>query len=308
MPARVDVVGNTWVSAVREFSAAGDIPMKVDWSFGRVAPGRQRAGTYILTAIVGIFLMMAGLEVAIPQELGALERALQASGYQLYNPSRANWGPGFVFAGDVVDGRITNVEEVCPNLYADGGSSPQNAAVVLADYTASNAFTFQLTIEFLKKLLGDSLNLGPVTTERMVEVKWTKVREMSYTHMDQWLKTGEPRPVAKACRLAIEDLKAKGKFKDRIFVVVRALAPEVLVYDFKGAAAVDANGSAAFFKNLKAAAQGKGEIKNGTVLEITKPLFIGYAPPVKIEDWLPMHLVSGEIVEVRGSNTDLILK
>lgn len=48
---------------------------------------------------------------ASSQDLAPLEQALSNSGYKLYNPPRENWGPGFVFAGDVTNGKIRLTSE-----------------------------------------------------------------------------------------------------------------------------------------------------------------------------------------------------
>jgi hypothetical protein len=55
-------------------------------------------------------------KVAHSQDLQPLDKALRSVGYQMYSPPRENWGPGFVFSGDIVQGRITNVREICPNI------------------------------------------------------------------------------------------------------------------------------------------------------------------------------------------------
>jgi hypothetical protein len=254
-----------------------------------------------------IAFLIASMAPTIGQDFESLNRTLHAAGYQLYIPPRQNWGPGFVFAGEIVNDRITNVEEICPNLYADLGS-PEGAAVVLGDYRAADTYSFGLTLDFLKGLLGGALDLGRVERERTADVRWHNVREISYSHMDQWLETGEPRPIAKRCRLAIEDLQAKNRFKGRIFVIVRAIAPESLIFDFSRAINTEVGPSVKFSGQLKVAAQGKGEIKNDTLLEVKQRLFIGYAPPVKIQDWLPTGLVSGEIIRVRGAPTSLVLE
>src|SRR6266571_9177889 len=138
------------------------------------------AGAFLLIAI---FVMMS---VTGGPDLGPLEQALRNAGYQLYNPPRANWGPGFVFAGNVTNGRITNVEEVCPSLYTDVGSQ-DGVAIAMPDYTAKDDFTFQLSMNFLKKLIGAELDLGRVERERAADIKWRNVREVSYTRADQWL-------------------------------------------------------------------------------------------------------------------------
>jgi hypothetical protein len=131
------------------------------------------------------------------------------------------------------------------------------------------------------------------------------MHELSYTHMDKWLETGEERPVTRRCRAAIDDIKAKGRFKDRIFVIVRAVAADSLTFDFSRALKGSIGVSADFTEQLTARLRGKGELKDGTRLKITDPLFVGYASPDKIDEWLPTGHVSGEIVKVRSTPTTL---
>lgn len=226
--------------------------------------------------------------------------------YQPYDPPRANWGPGFVFAGDATAGRISKVQEVCPNLYADV-EAPQNTPVALADYNASDGFSFGASLRFLKGLIGLSFDVDKIAHERTIDVKWQNVREYSYTGMDQWLEKGEPRPIAKLCRLAIDDLKAKSQFRERVFVIVRAIAADSLVYEFGAAANGAGSASAQLWQDVRANAKATTTVKNGTRLEVKQRLFVGYVPPVKLREWLPTGLVSGEIVNVTGDKTQLLI-
>jgi hypothetical protein len=126
--------------------------------------------------------------------------------------------------------------------------------------------------------------------------------------MDKWLESGEPRPVATRRQAAIEDLKLKNRFKDRLFVIVRAVAPEVMVYDFSKMTDADGQGSVKFMNQLDAATKGKGHLSSNTQLVIDQRLFVGYAAPIKIEEWLPSHLMSGDIIKIRGTATNLTLE
>jgi hypothetical protein len=265
---------------------------------------RRGRPTRLVAGLATFFAVLAALPAAAA-EMTALEQALRAADYRLYQPPRSNWGPGFVFAGDVADGRISRVEEICPNLYADL-SAPQAAAVVLPDYKASDSFSLGLAVDFLKKQLGAAdLAAG---WEGTTEVTWQNIRELSYSRMDQWLESGEPRPIARRCRLAIEDLRAKNRFKGRLFVIVRALAPAALVYDFSRTVKGGANAATQLSELVHGKLEGRAEIRNATQLVVKEPMFVGYAAPMRIEDWLPTGLVSGEVVEVRGARSDLIVE
>ena len=92
----------------------------------------QAASVWLLLNITN-----ASFSAVLAQDLGALEQALRTSGYQLYNPPRANWGPGFVFAGEVVGSQIKTVEEICPNLNGNDLGPPQEAAIALASESFS---------------------------------------------------------------------------------------------------------------------------------------------------------------------------
>jgi hypothetical protein len=255
----------------------------------------------VIVALTGVVAVAAG------QDLTFLQRTLQEYDYQLYVPPRANWGPGFVFAGDVVKGRMKNVEPVCPSLYENVGL-PESTAVILPDFKAEDRYSFSLAIDFLRGLFGGRVDLGAVERDRKVEVRWHNLQEMSYPKMVAWLKNGEPRPITKPCRAAIEDLKIKNQFKDRVFVIVRAVAPETLVYDFTRALSSDAAVSGQFAETWKAEARGKGQIVSETQLEIKHRLYIGYAAPVKIVDWLPSGLQSGDIVAVLGARENITIE
>jgi hypothetical protein len=255
-------------------------------------------------AIVSLVLVVIGAMAALAQDLSPLKRVLGE--YQPYDPPRANWGPGFVFTGNVGGGRISNVEELCPNLYADL-EAPQSAAIVLADYNASDGFSFGASLRFLKGLFGLNFDVDKIGAERTIDVKWQNLREYSYTGMDKWLETGEPRPIAKRCRLAINELKAKDRFKDRVFVIVRAIAPASMIYEFGRAVNAKGSASAQLWQEVQANAQVRAVLKNGTRLEIRERMFMGYIPPKKLRDWLPTGHVSGEIVRVTGGTTDLVI-
>jgi hypothetical protein len=263
-------------------------------------PIRILRSLYIIAIAFSIFATGA----AHSQDLGPLDKALRAAGYRLYNPPRANWGPGFVFTGDVLDGKITNVREICPNLYADL-EAPQSAAVLLPNFDAKDSFSFGIAIRFLKNLLGLDADLEKMQREQSISVKWSNLRETSYTDVDKWLETGEPRPIARRCRSAIEDLRARKQFEDKVFIIVRAVSPETLLYDFDSAIEVKGSASAEAWQQGKLKAEGKAEIKNRTQLETKEKLFVGYAPPVKLQEWTPSGLVSGEIIGVRGQPTAL---
>jgi hypothetical protein len=79
--------------------------------------------------------------VPSPGSAQTIERSLQDKGYHMYDPPRANWGPGFVFAGDVIADKIWKVEEICPNLYGDL-DAPNKTKVVLESHEYEDSLSF----------------------------------------------------------------------------------------------------------------------------------------------------------------------
>jgi hypothetical protein len=126
--------------------------------------------------------------------------------------------------------------------------------------------------------------------------------------MDKYLFSGEPRPVERRCRAAIDDLKLKHRFEGRVFVIPRSLATNQLIFDFSRALSVQAGVSANFIPRLTAGVQGRAELKDGTRLEIRDTFFVGYASPIAIKTWLPSGLVGAGIDEVKGEQSSLIIE
>jgi hypothetical protein len=238
------------------------------------------------------------------QDLTPLRKALGE--YQTYDPPRTNWGPGFVFVGEIARGRISKVQQICPNLYADL-EAPQSATIFLPDYNTSDSFFLAASLRFLRGLLGLSIDIDKIAGERMIEVKWRNVREYSYTGIDKWLETGEPRPIERRCRLAIEELKAKDLFKDSVFIITRAIAADSLTYEFGSSAPSRGSASAELYKAVQANAEIRSALTNGTRLEIKQRVYVGYISPTKLRDWTPTGLVAPGIVRVTGDKTDFLI-
>jgi len=214
-----------------------------------------------------------------------------------------------VFAGDVAGGRLSNVEELCPNLCGDF-EALRGSEIILPDYKADERISLRASISFLKSIVGPGaeVDIPGVEQEQKLDVRWQNVREFSYTSADQWLATGEPRPIEKRCRSAIDDLKVKNRFKDRVFVITRAVAPESVSYDFKRALSGDIRASGETRKVLEAFLDANAQFKNRTLIDVqNKRVYVGYARPMKIQEWAPSGLVSGEIVSVKAIPSDVII-
>jgi hypothetical protein len=258
----------------------------------------------VARASLTCLILACAVDIANAQDLGALERALNAAGYQLYNPPRSNWGPGFAFYGDIVDGKITNVREICPNLYGDV-DAPRSADILLPDYTAKDSLSFSAAIRFLKGLFGFNVDVDKVEQERSIEVKWQNIRETSYSEMDKWLRDGTIRPIPIQCRRAIESLQGRRTFENHVFVIIRAVAPESLKYDFSAAAKAQGSASAQLWKESQAKVQAGMASTVGTQLEIRQRLYVGYSRPVRLTEWIDSGKSSGELFGVKGVPTDL---
>jgi hypothetical protein len=278
-----------------------------------------------VSIVIATGLMFLLLSCTSEPDLSALEKPLNAAGYQLFNPPRSNWGPGFVFSGDIVGGRLVNVGEVCPNLYGDE-EPPRSAKILLPNYTAKDSLTFGAAVRFLRSAFGLDVDVDKVERERLIEVKWQNVSEMSYALMDNWLRDGTVKPIPIECRNAIQRLQGQQKFENRVFVLTRAIAPESLKYEFSAALNAKGSASADLWKVSEAKAQAEGGTANATQIEIPQmdstycdrqrhgePLqcqrfYIGYAPPVKITEWIDTGQSSGELRKVKGEPTNFQLQ
>jgi hypothetical protein len=264
----------------------------------------MRAGIWIVGA--SIFLS----SMAEAQNLSQLEQSLESNGYHLYKPLRSNWGPGFVFSGDISGRGIGGPVEICPNVYADL-TAPNQSKILLPNYKAEDRLSLRVALDYLKKITGfanDDADLARIEQQRTADITWGDIRELSYTDMDKYLLSGEPRPIQRRCQAAINDLKLRNRFEGRVFVISRSLATNQLIFDFSRALSVQAGVSANFIPRLTAGIQGRAELKDGTRLEVRDTFFVGYASPIAIKTWLPSGLVGDEIHEVKGEQSGLIIE
>ncbi|MGU3559418.1 hypothetical protein [Methylobacterium radiotolerans] len=234
---------------------------------------------------------------------------MEAAGYRPYIPPRANWGPGFVFTGTIRDGKISDVEEVCSNIYGQKIRAKSNS-VLLPAYKEDNRVAISGLIEILKGALRSrSINAGAAFDQgKTTEIRVSDAKEYSYTDEDKWIKEGVARPIAPRCLAAINDLKLKGKFDGRTFIIARAVAAEKFVYDVKDRGlALKLEGSLANVADIKVLASGNAS--GETHIEFGHSMFIGYAPPYLITEWVPTGRVSAsEIVKVKGEALDLVVE
>jgi hypothetical protein len=114
----------------------------------------------------------------IARSVSRLEQSLRSAGYHLYNPIRSNWGPGFVFSGDVSNGRIVRIDEICPNLYADA-TAPNQSKILLPNYKTEDNSSLRIALDYLKKASGfanDDADLARIEQQRTADITWGNIR------------------------------------------------------------------------------------------------------------------------------------
>lgn len=246
----------------------------------------------------------ASTSLSVAAQTSDLDKSLKGKGFRLYDPPRDNWGPGTVFEGSVSGRQLKVIRPVCPALFST--VLPSGAGVVLSDYSAVSEKDASLGISLLEKVIGAN-NSAALKAEykspKNVNVKWGDVTEQSYFASSIYKDDGQVADVNGKCRMAINDYKRRGKVKN-LYVIDRALVVSTLSYSFKkGSDATPATTSASADLSLagiiKINIGGSATMKSNTILEIKKPMYIGYAKPARIDKFLPQGQVSGSRVKVK---------
>lgn len=266
-----------------------------------------RTNSQIAAVLFLVALLLGGCFSNKPKITG-LEKSIEP--YALYYPIRENWGPGFVFSGDIVDGKIQNVEEICSNLYGDEQIS-DSSSIFLANYSGKDEKSLDIGVQLLKRVAGEknaaTLNLADIKSVDDVDISWGDLRETSYARAEQWLKKGEPRPVEGRCESAIDDLKAKGKFIGRVFIITRALSAGSVSYEFNHLRRAGGEAKVKVHEVVEAQVAATWKVTGDTSLSINKQVYIGYAKPALLEEWVPTGLVSPGIVSVKAREINAVI-
>jgi len=263
--------------------------------------------TIFFFSAIGTLGLVQSCHGGVP-DVGPLGDSLQ--GYALYEPVRTNWGPGFVFTGEVKNGKIKNVEEICPSLY--GESPVTEAGVFLPDYSGASNTDINIGLSMLESVIGKDntakINLAKYKDNKSVVVKWSSINEVSIPRSMGWMESGEPRKIKKQCFSVIEDLKARGEFEGRTFIITRAIKASSIDYNFDRAIDGDAGVELKFKELFDANAGGKWTSTGKTSLKVTSDVFVGYKTPKLLKDWVPTGLVAGEIATVSLEDSDLVIE
>ena len=214
-----------------------------------------------------------------------------------FNPARSDWGPGFVFEGDVIDGVIRNISPICENILGDSPFTEAN--IKLANYTVESDSEFKVSIEFLKNLIKEEnsakLDLSSIRNKEDATIIWSDTKNQYYRLEDIFLNSGEPRPIPVKCISAINLLKDRGKYEKRVFIILSTISATKFKYEFNeekiSKIGIDTN----IADTLTGVAGVDFSSKGKTDLEISgEKLFIGYAKPVLVVNWIPSGLISGD--------------
>jgi hypothetical protein len=174
--------------------------------------------------------------IASAQSLKNLERELSSlnPSMRLFNPPRSDWGPGFVFSGQVKKGKMSGVRPVCLFLF-DGNPNTilTESEVALSNISSIKSRGFDASVGALSKALGPEnaakLELKNARKSNL-KVEWGDVIHR-YIADESLFSNGRRVPVRQECRAAIEQ-SATVRPKDSLFIVWSVLQPSALDFSF----------------------------------------------------------------------------
>lgn len=236
-------------------------------------------------------------------------------GYRIYQPPRENWGPGTVFLGSVSGNKLKVEQAICSNLFSS--VAPRSTGVALQDYTSTSNTDLSFGIGLLEKIVGsnNSANLkAGYKNPRNVTVKWGNVTEQAYFAADAYKPNGQTADLNPSCRAAINNLRRQGKLK-RLYVIDRAISADSLNYTFKrgddtNPSGITGSGDLTIADIISVNASVGFTVKDQKTLVVTRPVFVGYAKPVQLAQFIPLANVSGNRVKVvvSSATSDLVIE
>ena len=223
---------------------------------------------------------------------------VEKAGFEPYTPFRSNWGPGFLYTGD-----LSNPNPVCPNVYGNQISFDdlENPDLVFQDIKQDNENSFSLTIGFLEDLLGDEnsakLSLGSVANSNEIDLKWGPVKEYTYYESSAF-EDGKPRPIHIDCLGPLRVRKANGTLEE-VKIITRAMAVKSLSFSAASVSSGEGGLDVTVGKALDASlGDGKWKYKDDRSLEINSPMILGTANSRRLVDFAETLEVSGSIARI----------
>jgi hypothetical protein len=249
---------------------------------------------YVVLVIAAAIFSTSSCTVPPDPTPNLLEGSIRKAGYSPYSPIRSNWGPGFLFTGD-----IGNPTPVCRNLYGEKLSFDdlENAEIVFQDIKQSNSSSFDASVDFLSGLIGkdNSAKLGLADASRTakIDISWGDVKEYAYFAEDAF-GNGVARPIDTNCLAALRRLKAAGSLSE-VKMVNRAIAATSMTYKFASTNSGEVGLDASIAEKLTlSVGDGKWKFESDNSLKIERPVFLGYALPVALADFTETGEVSGD--------------
>jgi hypothetical protein len=265
----------------------------------RRAMKRRRWGTVVL-----IFLSAATVACGARSQLAPLERQLNTYGYSMYNPPRADRGPGWVFQILKTHEGRSVPSTVCTNLFPNFKPSRVNLTLPATDW--STTLAVDLGLDFLDGLVPDLIKAkASLKSVSAVAINWQDVSAEELPRDFRFTEAGTRRPISRQCHASLRDLKTHNLLNNSIFVVEQALVSHSMRMSFTAdrSAAAGLDGKYQNLIGFKAAVNTK-EIGK-TTLEITEPRYLGFMA-VALLDYVPStDLAATEAATITGRQIPL---
>jgi hypothetical protein len=200
-------------------------------------------------------------------------------------PPRTGWNPGLIFEGSVDGDKINAERVVCRNLFGD--AAPEPDYIIIQTGETRKDRNFSVGADLAADLIPGvdiKADLAKIEASNFVKIEAERAALLHYTLEEQL--TLQP---SLTCLRAIDLLKQRGRFQERVFIIPAVFAVQGLRYEISDTAAAGGELGASVAKILDAAIKAgyqRSSSGSGTTIASHEGwITLRTARPVFIKDW-----------------------
>jgi hypothetical protein len=228
-----------------------------------------------------------------------ISKEVEKYGYTVYNPPRADHGPGWVFHfAKTFDGKTVPVA-VCQNLYPDDRT--QAASISFPTVTRNDTTDLSFGVSLLEGLVTDVQKASASLEAKKVKkltITWGDLVATELPEERKFGADGKLLPISNSCAARLRELRRQNQMES-VYLVQSAVLAKSMKISVDEQQNAGASLDASLYKVLDVKPSAKVSTTSNSSIDVSDPRYIGFVA-LAVLDWIPLDQVGPETAKVSG--------
>jgi hypothetical protein len=256
----------------------------------------MRIKVFLAWALVA-FLLTGCLRATSP--INAISDEVEKLGFTVYNPPRADRGPGWVFHFvKTFDGK-TVPGTVCTSLYPDERVVDAKISIpnVKSTDNADVSFGLGLLDGLIDNVQKASADLSAKSIKTL-SINWGDLTARELPEERKFTEEGKRVPIGNACAARLRELRQANQL-GTVFMVQQAVQAKSMTVSVEQDRNAGASLDVSLYEVLTVKPSAKVSQKSNSSIDVTDPRYIGFVA-VAVLNWIPTDQLGAETATVSG--------